>query len=126
MADRSVLQVDQAESEDKKLSGDVPNRGHDTDMGGADALPAHGVHQVLKRHQAAPYGNHEQAAGDAEERLRSHGVSETGPEGSGKATRLEPTATVDAFRGVCTMKILSGQQWSVTGQEQRVKCVKNL
>ena len=107
MADRVVLQVDQAEPEDKKLSGDVPKRGHDTDMGGADALPARGVHQVLKRHQAAPYGNHEQAAGDADERLQSHGVAETGPEGAGKATRLEPTTAVDAFRGVCAMKILS-------------------
>jgi len=102
--------VDQAEPEDKKLSRDVPQRGHDADMGGADALPARGVHQVFKRHKTDPYGNHEQAAGDADERLRPHGAAETGPEGAGKATRLEPTAAVDAFRGVFAMKILSGQQ----------------
>ena len=110
MADRAVLQVDQAESENKKLSGDVPKRGHDADMVGADALPARGVHQVFKRHQTDPYGDHEQVAGDADERLRPHGAVETGPEGAGKATRLEQTAADDAFQGVFAMKILSGQQ----------------
>jgi len=34
----------------------------------------------------------------------------TGQEGTGKATRLEQTTAVDAFRVVFTMKILSGQQ----------------
>ena len=58
-------------------------------MGGAGTLPAHGVHQVFKRRQIDPYGNHEQDTGDANERLRSHGVAKTGPEGAGKATRLE-------------------------------------
>ena len=49
------------------------------DMGGADALPARGVNQVFKRHNTDPYGNHEQAAGDADDRLQPHGAAETGP-----------------------------------------------
>jgi len=64
MADRTVLQVDHAEPEDKKLSGNVRQRGYDADMGGADALPTRGIHQVFKRHKTDPYGNHEQAAGE--------------------------------------------------------------
>ncbi len=70
---------------------DVLQRGHDADMGGDDALPARGVHQVFKRHKTDTYGNYEQATGGADERFRLHGAAETGPGGSGKATRLEPT-----------------------------------
>ena len=78
-------------------------------MGGADALPARGVHQVFKQHKTDPYGDHGQAAGDADERLRPHGATETEPEGAGKANRLEQTTVIDAFRGVFAMKFLSGQ-----------------
>ncbi len=88
----------------KKLSGDVRQCGHDADMGGADALPARGVHQVFKWCQTDSYSNQEQAAGDADERLRPHGVAETGSEGAGKVIRLEQNTAVDAFRGVFAMK----------------------
>ncbi len=104
MADRAVLQVDQAEPEDKKFSGNGRQCGHDTDMGGADSLSARGVHQVFKRHKTAPYSNHEQAVGDADELLRPHGVAETGPVGVGKATRMEQTTAVDAVQGVFANK----------------------
>ena len=46
MADRGVFQVDKAEPENKKLSGNFIERGDDTGLGCDVLLPAIGVHKI--------------------------------------------------------------------------------
>ncbi len=109
MADRAVLQVDQAEPSDQDLPWDKRERSDDADMGRARALPAGRLHQVPGQGQDQPGGDHRQAPGAPDGEKQSAGTAFIGSKDACKASRLERTASAGAFWGVFYMKIFIGQ-----------------